>query len=653
MKKILEYFSLKLLICFISVNVTICQKNIFSQNSCGYKITTTNCNPTIINKEANVWYFGKNAGLNFNTIPPSVLNNAIINQLEGSASISDKSGNFLFTTNGEVMDLINNSFQEIPNSDHLDGHYSATQNAIIIPQPGHDNIYFVFTVGINLPYPYGRGLNYTIVDMSDNGSIVNKNNSLLPSISEKITAVKHENGKDYWIIVHEWGSRKFLAYLLTEDGLKSPVISETGTEHTQDDLNNNAIGYLKVSPDGCKIAQAIYGKAMVELLDFDKATGKITNAITSNPVFTGAYGIEFSTDSKMLYLSTNDYVLNSPFNSTLYQFTIDNGSSVFDNPVVLASDSIIDYLGLQLATDGKIYVASSIREQLPLDGYDYIGVINNPTRAGSACNFNNINHQSNNGIFLNGGKCRIGLPNFIQSYFYIPKFTYTFNCFNDSTQFTMVNPANVDSVLWNFGDSTFSTERNPHHSFRQAKDYYVKLTDYFNGIGYTDSLLVIINDLPKLLINNGMDTTFIFPNEDIVLDAGSGFQSYLWSTGSTNQSIRVNEVGLYTVTVINENCCEKTDSIYVKIFELIVPTAFLPKSSGQDREFKVIDYYNAVKDFKISIFNRLGKMVFTSDDITKGWDGNNSASDVFYYKLKVVLKNGKEIHKEGNITLIN
>ncbi len=653
MNKILQYFFLKTLICFISVNVIIYQNNIFSQNSCGYKITTNNCNPSIIDKEANVWYFGKNAGLNFNTIPPSVLNNAIINQLEGGASISDKSGNFLFTTNGEVMDLINNGFHEISNSDHLDGHYSATQNAIIIPQPGHDNIYFVFTVGINLPYPYGRGLNYTVVDMSDNGSIVNKNNSLLPSISEKITAVKHENGKDYWIIVHEWGSRKFLAYLLTEDGLKSPVISETGTEHTQDNLNNNAIGYLKVSPDGCKIAQAIYGKGMVELLDFDKATGEITNAITSDPIFTGAYGIEFSTDSKMLYLSTNDYVLNSPFNSALYQFTIDNGSSVFDNPVVLASDSIIDYLGLQLAADGKIYVATSIREQLPLDGYDYIGVINNPTRAGLACNFNSINHQSNNGIFLNGGKCRIGLPNFIQSYFYIPKFTYTFNCFNDSTQFTMVNPTNVDSVLWNFGDSTFSTERNPHHYFRQAKDYYVKLTDYFNGIGYTDSLLVIINDLPKLSINNGMDTTFIFPNEDIVLDAGSGFQSYLWSTGSTNQSIRVNEVGLYAVTVINENCCEKTDSIYVKIFELIVPTAFLPKSSGLDREFKVIDYYNAVKDFKISIFNRLGKMVFTSDDITKGWDGNNSASDVFYYKLKVVLKNGKEIHKEGNITLIN
>ena len=137
MKKILEYFSLKLLICFVFVNVIICQKNIFSQNSCGYKIAPTNCNPSIIDKEANVWYFGKNAGLNFNTIPPSVLNNAIINQLEGGASVSDKSGNFLFTTNGEVMDLINNSFQKISNSDHLDGHYSATQNSIIIPQPGH------------------------------------------------------------------------------------------------------------------------------------------------------------------------------------------------------------------------------------------------------------------------------------------------------------------------------------------------------------------------------------------------------------------------------------------------------------------------------------------------------------------------------------
>jgi len=476
---------------------------------------------------------------------------------------------------------------------------------------------------------------------------------LLPSISEKITAIKHENGKDFWIIVHEWGSKKFFVYLLTEDGLEQPVISETGTEHTEDNFNNNAIGYLKASPDGCRLAQAIYGKGIIELFDFNKATGEITNAITSNPVFTGAYGIEFSSDSKMLYLSTNDFVLQFPFNSILYQFNTDNGSSVFDNPTVLASDSIIDYLGLQLAADGKIYVATSIREHLPLDGYDYIGVINNPTRIGSTCNFNNINHQSNNGIFLNGGKCRIGLPSFVQSYFYIPKFTYISNCFNDTTQFNMVNNTNVDAVFWDFGDSTSSTEINPYHRFRQAKDYYVKLTDYYNGIGYTDSLLVIINNLPKPSINNGKDTLILLPNSIITLDAGVGFKDYLWNNGSTNQTIQVNNEGLYYVTVSNENCCEKTDSIYVQRFELIIPSAFVPKSSGKDREFKVIDFYHNVKDFKISIFNRLGKLVYKSDDITKGWDGNNYASDVFYYKLTAILSNGQEINKDGNITLIN
>ena len=602
---------------------------------------------------ANVWYFGKNAGLNFNAVPPSVLNNAIINQLEGSASISDVSGNFLFTTNGVQMDLVNANFQEISNSNNLYGNYSATQSAIIVPQPGHDNIYFVFTVGINIPYPYGHGLSYTIVDMSDNGSISTKNDSLLPSISEKITAVKHENGKDFWIIVHEWDSKRFFAYLLTENGLEQPVISETGTEHTKDDLNNNAIGYLKVSPDGCKIAQAIYGKGIVELLDFDKATGEISNAISSNPVFTGAYGVEFSTDSKMLYLSTNDYVLHPFFNSTLYQFTVDNGPYIFDHPIILASDSSIDYLGLQLATDGKIYVAISIRSQLPNNGFDYVGIIQNPTREGSACNFNSIDHQINDGIFLNGGKCRIGLPNFIQSYFYIPKFTYTSNCFKDITQFNIVNNTNVDSVRWDFGDSTFSTNVSPQHQFRTSKGYNVKLTDYYNGIGYTDSLLVIINDLPKLLINNGDDTTYFLPEKYVTLDAGKGYKNYLWSNGSTSQTIQVNQEGWYSVNVTNENCCEKTDSIFARQFELIVPSAFIPKSSGKDREFKIIDYYNAFKDFKISIYNRLGKLVFKSNDINKGWDGSNYASDVFYYTLTATLKNGKQINKDGNITLIN
>ena len=51
-------------------------------------------------KEGNIWYFGNNAGLDFNTNPPTVLSNGAMHAPEGSSSISDATGNFLFYTDG-------------------------------------------------------------------------------------------------------------------------------------------------------------------------------------------------------------------------------------------------------------------------------------------------------------------------------------------------------------------------------------------------------------------------------------------------------------------------------------------------------------------------------------------------------------------------
>ncbi len=47
-------------------------------------------------KEANIWYFGRNAGIDFNTTPPTALTDGEINTLEGCTTFSDKNGNLLF-----------------------------------------------------------------------------------------------------------------------------------------------------------------------------------------------------------------------------------------------------------------------------------------------------------------------------------------------------------------------------------------------------------------------------------------------------------------------------------------------------------------------------------------------------------------------------
>lgn len=624
---------------------------------CGYPKYPDNCNPSIISKATNTWYFGRGAGLDFNASPPAVLSLPQINVLEGGATLSDTAGQLLFSVNfplvGSVvaMDLVDAFGEEIPGSNDLAGHYSAAQNAVIVPSPANENAYYVFTLGVPLPAPYGKGLQYSIVKTGPVDTIISKNNNILFPLAEKITATKHQNNKDYWIMVHEWNSNRFLAYLLNSGGLQEAVVSEVGAVHVQDNFNNNAIGSMKFSPDGCKLALAIYGLNKIELFDFDKSTGEVYNPISSDPQFEGVYGIEFSNDSKILYASTNDYSYGFGFDSKLYQFDTEDGVDMFASPVTIASHSEIDYLGLQLASDGKIYVAMCKRSLLPTDGYNYIGIIHNPTRKVD-CNFNRLNNQVNGGLNLNGGKSRIGLPNFVQSYLDNPKFSYRYNCLRDLTQFQLLNASNVDSVRWDFGDGHFATGFEPEHTFSMSGSYYVKATDYFNAKAYTDSVRVDIYPYPVFEINAGLDTMILLPESFVELDARPGYQQYEWNTGESSRKVLAYSEGIYSVEVTNEHCCQNMDSIYVKLVRIVIPNAFLPASTGADRYFRIIYQDNVIVDFDIIIYNRFGQAVFESDSKFFEWDGGDYGMDVFYYTLKAELIDGYQFLRNGNLTLI-
>src|SRR5437868_8206088 len=106
-------------------------------------------------------------------------------------------------------------------------------------------LYYIFTV-----QDAGAGnLSYSVVDMSLNngkGDVTVKNSFMILSVNEKLTAVRHSNNTDIWVMVHGSNNNNFYCFLVNSGGVSlSPVINSIGPV-----LNlSTAIGYMKFSPD--------------------------------------------------------------------------------------------------------------------------------------------------------------------------------------------------------------------------------------------------------------------------------------------------------------------------------------------------------------------------------------------------------------------
>jgi hypothetical protein len=211
------------------------------------------------NKSFYNWYFGKNAGINFNPIKTGGTAQAItgsIDTMEGVSSISDIEGNLLFYSDGVTVYTSGNT--EMQNGTGLFGSSSSTQTCLIVPRPS-TNKYYIFTTSIE------KGLRYSVVDMdlqNGEGQVISKNNSLLLA-TEKVAATKHSNGTDYWVASHTTGTTSYSVRKVSSAGISTPVISNIGSTH------NTAIGYLKFSPNSQKLACAIYDEDIIDIFDFD------------------------------------------------------------------------------------------------------------------------------------------------------------------------------------------------------------------------------------------------------------------------------------------------------------------------------------------------------------------------------------------------
>lgn len=459
-------------------------------------------------KEGANWYFGNRAGLSFSSGSPVPLGNGKLQTLEGSATISDQNGNLLFYTDGSSV--YDRNHQLMPNGSNLKGNVSSTQSAIIIPKPQDPTIYYIITIDkpdyTAPPNDPIEGVNYSVVNMALNnglGDIIanekniplltynpNDSNEAEFKSSEKIAAIIHGDCESYWAVTQF--TNKFYAFKISKTGLDTnPVITTVPTyipPTTKDDVvNKTAIGYMKFSSDGTKLAIAHAttilqaggprssgrNNGKVFLYDFDDLTGVLSN---EQLLLSGTYpyGLEFSPKGTKLYVTSNIYDNNEALlKGELYQYDLE--SSSISGSKVLLNSSNNSGGALQLAIDGKIYKAG---HPSGVSDFHFLSVINKPEEKGTAANF------QINKIDISPGVVEMGLPQFIQSLI-ITDFEVENLCLGDETKFEFTGDEPFDNLEWEFGDGSTSQVESPKHTYSQTGLYQVILTRYINNVAQT------------------------------------------------------------------------------------------------------------------------------------------------------------------------
>ena len=372
-------------------------------------------------KEANIWYFGRNAGVDFNTNPPTAIVDGQINTLEGCSSFADAEGNLLFYSDG--IEVFNKEHALMTYTDgslanNLKGNPSSTQSGMIIPKPGSTSIYYLFTVGdnnnpafdlytIDMSLNDGKG---QLIDEDSDGDFfedlaeeapANRNNW-----TEKVAAVRGKDCNTFWVVSKV--ANFFYSYKVDESGVNlTPVIS------TVVNSTINTRGYLKLSPSGEKLAIVNQNESVI-LYSFDTETGIIANDGISifNDFGDGeAYGVEFSRTSKKLYVSsTSGFRQTLASQETTYKlFQYDLTATNIEASKTLIHDQIGYRGSLQLGPDGKIYATIPLAYDDTNGDATFLDVIENPNADAADVIF------TKDAISLAGQKSTQGLPPFISS----------------------------------------------------------------------------------------------------------------------------------------------------------------------------------------------------------------------------------------------
>ena len=441
------------------------------------------------------WYFGNSTqGIRFSRSDNSATlatSQAVPFGTGGSAVASNTiNGDLFFYTDGSNVYDVSNTV--MPQGTGLGANTSANQPVVIGKVPGSDTQYFIIVNTAN--FTTAGSLSTRIIDMAAFGNAAFPTPALgdatsatnsapfLTGRSEAMITIPHANGDNFWLISHASGSPDYTVTLFTASGpTTSTTFSGVGLiDYVANFAYHPGSNLIAVSPQ--------QAGRNVEVVTFDPATGvlafdqSIPNTAVSSTTNQAIYDTEFSGSGKYLYISRHgqagipadvqQYDLSNPTNSLV---------SVLPQP-----STIFRSYGLQMAPDSTIY-------------HIYQATSGGPFLVGQISDTDSV---ASNVIYR--PQAFSGNQNFNATQFpsFAPRDTVSLDvtftaeglCANSATGFFPTVTPGADSLRWDFGDGSGSSDWSPVYTYTAGGSYNVSVIAFLNGQQDTTTLPLTITD---------------------------------------------------------------------------------------------------------------------------------------------------------------
>ncbi len=449
----------------------------------------------------------------FNIDPVRIYSDTLprINMAGGNSSISDANGRLLASSNGQVIMNSANGFIEDtinystdlahPWCNEWDGNTEIdSQGAITTGMLGQQRVilltinnrfYAFYTSWDECEFkPYKLAYSEFIINGANSlGKLIKRDMDIInDDLSDCVHAVRHGNGTDWWIVVFTLGHEWMYSILLTENGISKINKVKTGLVKRPE-----STGQISFSPDGSTLSFYVgYDFSSTGggfgIVDFNRCDGTISNLRSKILPQEGfSSGIAFSHDSRYLYVTSNDYILqydtksNDIFKSEKIVAKYDGFKYKFPEFPEFPVQYSVNFYQLKTGPDGRIYIfpTSAMQRYMsvmeyPHESFDKVNVRQHSIFMPRAFQRTVPNIPEFRIGPLDDSPCdTLGLNNNP-----VAKFRYEADTLDHlRLRFTDLSYFRPESWRWDFGDgSPVVEERYPYYRFPKNGSYNVCLT---------------------------------------------------------------------------------------------------------------------------------------------------------------------------------